>query len=271
MTPSPRPSRKVELKLKTRKVQRKVRGVPSRRRGNALDFLDNLGMGRNNRRAQFSNTSIIAVILLFCRRRTCFPWTLIHEIVSMRFTISLQLSPFSLCTDIYSHLHLSSIIGRIKTINRWESWFRDRVECCWYRPKVRSGSSPLRLREYAHNRRPWIPVNGNEKLLYCQGALASKYPVPSGPRDTKALTFRQYLLNWFFSFCFHLNKIKYFLFFRRIRQKGAKRSCSLKSLLLLCAWLCWPRTPRSSPGASEKILVKIKKISVLSNFLIKRS
>jgi hypothetical protein len=64
------------FKLKTRKVQRKARvpgRVPSRRRGKALDFLDNLGMGRNHRRAQISNTSIIAVILLFCRMRTWFP------------------------------------------------------------------------------------------------------------------------------------------------------------------------------------------------------
>ena len=90
MTPSPRPSRKVELKLKTRKVQRKVVRVPSRRRGKALDFIDNLGMGRNHLRAQISNTSIIAVILLFCRMRTWFPWTWYmrpHLIVSMRFTI----------------------------------------------------------------------------------------------------------------------------------------------------------------------------------------
>jgi hypothetical protein len=29
------------------------------------------------------------------------------------------------------------------------------------------------------------------KFLYWRGALTSKYPVPSGPRDTKALTFRQ--------------------------------------------------------------------------------
>ncbi len=70
------------FKLKTRKVQRKVRvpgRVPSRRRGKALYFLDNLGMGRNHRRAQISNTTIIAVILLFCRMRTWFPWTLIHK------------------------------------------------------------------------------------------------------------------------------------------------------------------------------------------------
>jgi hypothetical protein len=33
------------------------------------------------------------------------------------------------------------------------------------------------------------------KFLYWQGALTSKYPVPSGPRDTKALTFRHYLFN----------------------------------------------------------------------------
>ncbi len=80
-------------------------------------------------------------------------------------------------------------------------------------------SSPLRLREYAHNRRPWMPANGNEKLLYCQGAWASKYPVPSGPRDTKAFNISPIFIKLIFFYFFNLNTIKYFLFFRRIRQK----------------------------------------------------
>ncbi len=45
------------------------------------------GYGEKSPKGAISKKSIIAVILLFCRMRTWFPWTLIHEIVSMRFTI----------------------------------------------------------------------------------------------------------------------------------------------------------------------------------------
>ena len=73
--------------------------------------------------------------------------------------------------------------------------------------KVRSGSSPLRLREYARNPAtgcPGCPSSTKWNGLYCdwQGALTSKYPVPSGPRDTKAWTFPQHLL---IAIYFHLN------------------------------------------------------------------
>lgn len=165
MTLNPRPSRKVELKLKARKVQRKVR-VPSRRRGKALNFLDNVGMGRNHRRAPISNTSIIVAILLFCRMRTWFPCTLIHE-TSSNCEYEAHYFPLNCLLFLFALTFIPTYVYRVlfEAINCWERWFPDLVEPCWYR-KVRSGSSPLRLREYARNRRPWMPVNENENLIY---------------------------------------------------------------------------------------------------------
>jgi len=58
------------------------------------------------------------------------------------------------------------------------------------------------------------------KFLYWRGALTSKYPVPSGPRVTKALTFRQYLFNRFFFYLFP-SKYKSFCPSAEIRKKRA--------------------------------------------------
>ena len=78
----------------------------------------------------------------------------------------------------------------------WSSWYRPGSEkCALALPLCTAAQQAATLDA---RRRKW-------KFLYWRGALTSKYPVPSGPRDTKALTFRQYLFNRFFSIYFHLN------------------------------------------------------------------
>ena len=143
--------------------------------------------------------------------RTWFLWILIHEAIKLRVWVSLfspRLSPFSPCTDINSHFCLSSIIGRIEAINWWERWFRDFVECCcWYRPRFEKCDLALPLCGCVNTPAtgcPGCPSSTKWNGLYCdwQGALTSKYPVPSGPRDTKAWTFPQHLL---IAIYFHLN------------------------------------------------------------------
>jgi len=47
-----------------------------------------------------------------------------------------------------------------------------------------------------------MPVNENENWLYRQSALASKYLVPSGPRDSKGLNFSPIFIKIIFFYLF---------------------------------------------------------------------
>ena len=198
-------------------------------------------MGRNHRRAQISNSSIIAVILLFCRIRTWFPWTLLHEATFIceyevhYFPLNCLLFLFAL-TSIPTYVYRVLLEGSKRSFDEKgdfaTSWNAAGIglKCALALPLCGCANTPT-------TGGPGCPSTEMKNLLNCQGVLASKYSVPAGPRVTKALTFRQYLLNWFFSICFYLNTKKYLFFFRSITKKGTKRTCSLKSLLVSCEWL----------------------------------
>jgi len=130
MTPSPRPSGKDELKLKRRGKFRWMWECPAIQEGRPSTFFTIWVWVEITKGLKFLKTSMIAAIFLFCHMRT---WFLIFSWEYEIHCFPLNSLLFSLHWHL-SNLLLSSIIGRIKAINWWERWFRDLVECCWYRP-----------------------------------------------------------------------------------------------------------------------------------------
>ena len=228
-------------------------------------------MGRNHRREQISNTSIIAKILLFCRSRTWFPWTLIHDATFIceyevhYFPLNCLLFLFAL-TSIPTYVYRVFLERSKRSIDEigdfatsWNAAGKG-LKCALALPLCGCANTPT-------TGDPGCPSTEMKNLLYCQGAFTSKYPVPSGPRDTKGFNIISPIfikLIFFYLLPSEYKNILSVLQEHQKERKGPSADAHWRAFWCCVRGFSWPPTPRPSPRGLGKDLSEDR------NFFIKR-
>ena len=194
-------------------------------------------MGRNHRRAQISSTSIIAVILLFCRIRTWFPWTLLHEATFIceyevhYFPLNCLLFLFAL-TSIPTYVYRVLLEGSKRSFDEKgdfaTSWNAAGIglKCALALPLCGCANTPT----MDARQRKW-------KFAQLPGRVSIEISCSLRSPRHKGFNISPIFIKLIFFYLFLSEYKKILIFLQSITKKGTKRTCSLKSLLVSCEWL----------------------------------